>query len=274
MNVCLTGIAWFLFGFSVAFGNYNSDNENNSSGTTFIGSNNIGLTNFENESKEWSFYYFQFAFVACVVSIISGTMVERTTIIAYGSYSVFVALWVYPVLCHWFWDSNGWLSTFNDDNNKTNSDIFGVIDFGGGGVVHMVGGFSGLVGCIILGPRLGRFRKHKRKRHKNKNKHRNGKRHDENMDNNDDPDRSESPRSISSSGETSVSSSGSFSPNPYNTFSERTDVENVGNSTAFQVFGTFCLWVGWYGFNCGSTLGASNMMQVASKVALNTTCVI
>jgi ammonium transporter, Amt family len=42
----------------------------------------------------------------------------------------------------------GWLSTiFNA----------GILDFAGCTVVHMVGGFAGLAGAIIVGPRLGRF---------------------------------------------------------------------------------------------------------------------
>ena len=33
----------------------------------------------------------------------------------------------------------------------------GYIDFAGSGVVHMVGGLSGMVGCVMVGPRMGRF---------------------------------------------------------------------------------------------------------------------
>ena len=51
---------------------------------------------------------------------------------------------VFPIACAWTW-GDGWLSRL------------GYLDFAGSGVVHLVGGIPGLIGTIILGPRLGHF---------------------------------------------------------------------------------------------------------------------
>jgi len=58
---------------------------------------------------------------------------------------------------HWVWDDNGWLSAFNGEDGDGADAAAPIIDFAGSGVVHMVGGFSGLMGAIMVGPRLGRF---------------------------------------------------------------------------------------------------------------------
>ena len=104
-------------------------------------------------------------------------------------------------------EHDGWLSAFATGSIGTN----GYIDFAGSGVVHMVGGFAGLVGAILVGPRIGKF------------------------------------------------SGGRINAIP-------------GHSIALGTLGMFVLWVGWYGFNPGSTLALSGgFAALAAKVAVTTT---
>ena len=61
--------------------------------------------------------------------------------------------WVYPIIAHAVWDSNGFLSAYSVDP------LWGVgmVDFAGSGVVHLTGGTTALFATLILGPRRGRF---------------------------------------------------------------------------------------------------------------------
>lgn len=51
---------------------------------------------------------------------------------------------IFPIACSWTW-GGGWLY------------VFGFKDFAGAGIIHMIGGVCGLVGTVLLGPRLGKF---------------------------------------------------------------------------------------------------------------------
>ena len=91
-------------------------------------------------------FLFQVAFAATAATIVSGAVAGRMKFGAYLVYSAFLTGLIYPISGSWKW-GGGWL------------DAMGFHDFAGSIVVHAVGGFAGLAGAIVLGPRLGRFSK-------------------------------------------------------------------------------------------------------------------
>jgi ammonium transporter, Amt family len=100
-------------------------------------------------------FFFQWAFVATAATIVSGSVAERCKLEAYFIYSFILSAFIFPVVVCWCW-GYGFLSPFGADTsnylfNGAKSNNF--VDFAGSGVVHMVGGFSGLMAAIILGPR-------------------------------------------------------------------------------------------------------------------------
>ncbi|XP_031484239.1 ammonium transporter 1 member 1-like [Nymphaea colorata] len=153
MNIMLTnvldaaagGLFYYLFGFAFAFG---------SPSNGFIGKHFFGLKAFPNPTYDYSNFLYQWAFAIAAAGITSGSIAERTQFVAYLIYSAFLTGFVYPVVSHWFWASDGWASAFNTSNLLFGT---GVIDFAGSGVVHLVGGVAGLWGALIEGPRIGRF---------------------------------------------------------------------------------------------------------------------
>ncbi|KAF8010637.1 hypothetical protein BT93_J1322 [Corymbia citriodora subsp. variegata] len=154
MNIMLTNmvdavvgsISYYLFGFAFAFGEGSDSNP-------FIGTYFFALKDIPNSNYDYSYFLYQWAFAIAVAGITSGSIAERTQFSAYLVFSFFLTGFVYPIVVHWVWSSNGWLS-------PSSSDLLfgsGAIDFAGSGAVHLVGGIAGLWGSFIEGPRAGRF---------------------------------------------------------------------------------------------------------------------
>ncbi|KAF5803693.1 putative ammonium transporter, ammonium/urea transporter [Helianthus annuus] len=154
MNIMLTnvldaaagGLSYYIFGFAFAFGGPSNG---------FIGKHYFGLKSIPSAVYDYSFFLYQWAFAIAAAGITSGSIAERTQFVAYLIYSSFLTGFVYPIVSHWVWSSDGWASA----SRTSGSLLFGsgAIDFAGSGVVHMVGGIAGLWGALIEGPRIGRF---------------------------------------------------------------------------------------------------------------------
>jgi Amt family ammonium transporter len=89
-------------------------------------------------------------FAIITPALIVGAIAER---MKFSAVMLFVTVWMFLVyfpLAHMVWGATGWM------NGVWNSDAaIKAIDFAGGTVVHMSSGWSALILCLILGPRLG-----------------------------------------------------------------------------------------------------------------------
>ncbi len=142
-------VIFFLFGFALMFGNDISG---------FIGSSGFGLagaTGLEGDPDgQWTltFWFFQSVFAATSATIVSGCIAERMKFSSYIVVTLFVTGIIYPISGHWAWGSL-WLG----DAGAGWLEGFGFADFAGSTVVHSVGGWVGLAGAMVLGPRIGKY---------------------------------------------------------------------------------------------------------------------
>jgi len=142
LDACGAALGFFTVGYAFAFGGTGD-------GTTFIGTTYFFMDGID----DYAAWMFQFAFAATSCTIVAGTLAERCQMAAYLCYSVVLTGFVYPIVAHAIWSSNGFLSTYNVDPFLG----IGMIDFAGSGVVHITGGSTAVFATMILGPRKGRF---------------------------------------------------------------------------------------------------------------------
>ena len=189
----LSTAAYWAIGFALMFGN----------GTPYFGQQGFFLMGADNspltdeayvgvfQALKWASiplsvkFFFQLAFAGTAATIVSGAVAERVKFLAFFIFSLLLVGVSYSVTGHWIW-GGGWLAKL------------GFWDFAGSTVVHSVGGWSGLIGAMLLGPRLDRYK-------------------------------------------------------------DGLGVAMPGHNLAISTLGCLILWMGWFGFNPGSTLSANPM---------------
>jgi Amt family ammonium transporter len=193
----LVAILWWAVGYSLVF----------APGTPYLGGLKYaflrGVTSAPNlDYGAWVshnvFAMYQLMFAIITPALIVGAIAER---MKFTSVLLFVTAWMFVVyfpLAHMVWGVDGLMNGAGNGEARISA-----LDFAGGTVVHMSSGWSALILCLIVGPRIGFRREH-------------------------------------------------MPP----------------HSTVLCMVGTSLLWVGWYGFNAGSALGADG---VAANAFMTTT---
>lgn len=126
LTICIASILFFAAGYGIMFG---------SSAGSIIGTDGFFLTGV----NDIGFFVFQAMFVATSATIMSGAVAERIKLGSYALIVVAVTLFIYPIVGHWIWQGDGWLTTL------------GFSDFAGSTVVHLTGAIAALMVVLILG---------------------------------------------------------------------------------------------------------------------------
>ena len=98
-------------------------------------------------------WFFQMVFVATAASIVSGAMAERVKLWSFFIFVIALTAVIYPIVGAWTW-GGGWLAGLGGEDAAV-----GFSDFAGSTIVHSAGGWAALAGIILMGPRLGKYRK-------------------------------------------------------------------------------------------------------------------
>ena len=152
----IAGLAYFIVGYNLMYGDLIGN---------FIGSfqlfygpsaEEIALVKGEGDAaavlagdnaySTMSDWFFQMVFVAAAASIVSGALAERVKLWSFFLFVLILTAIIYPIVGAWTW-GGGWL------------DGMGFQDFAGSTIVHSTGGWAALAGILVVGPRLGKFKK-------------------------------------------------------------------------------------------------------------------
>jgi ammonium transporter, Amt family len=186
----LVTVLWWAFGYSLVFGkSFNSPFLGGSEHFFLKGVTAAPNTDYAYWVSQNVFSMYQLMFAIITPALIVGAVAER---MKFSAILLFVTVWmlvVYFPLAHMIWGISGLMNGVWNGGAAVRA-----IDFAGGTVVHMSSGWSALILCLIIGPRIG-FGREKMAPH----------------------------------------------------------------SMVLCMVGTGMLWVGWYGFNAGSAVGADGV---------------
>ena len=104
------------------------------------------------------FVCFQMTFACITAALVLGGLAERVKFAGIVVFSVVWPILVYYPMAHmvWWWPGPDAVATHPNDPIASGLIwSFGALDFAGGTVVHINSGIAALMGCLVLGPRIG-----------------------------------------------------------------------------------------------------------------------
>ena len=147
----LVTVLWWAFGYSLVFGkNFNNPFFGGSEYFFLQGVNSVPNSDYGYWVSQNVYAMYQLMFAIITPALIVGAIAER---MKYWAIMTFIGIWMFLVyfpMAHMVWGITGYMNGIWNPSSGIKA-----IDFAGGTVVHMTSGWSALILCLILGPRLG-----------------------------------------------------------------------------------------------------------------------
>jgi ammonium transporter, Amt family len=147
----LVTVLWWAFGYSLVFGkNFNNPFFGGSEYFFLQGVNSVPNSDYGYWVSQNVYAMYQLMFAIITPALIVGAIAER---MKYWAIMTFIGIWMFLVyfpMAHMVWGITGFMNGIWNPSSGIKA-----IDFAGGTVVHMTSGWSALILCLILGPRLG-----------------------------------------------------------------------------------------------------------------------
>src|SRR5262245_53880504 len=161
-------LGFYVLGFGIMFGGLgaigtmggyaglNHEVSINLFGKTFglFGGTGFFLTGSSYDVAVFALFLFQMVFMDTTATIPTGAMAERWKYSSFVVYGLLVGSIIYPLFGNWVW-GGGWLAMLGQNFGLGH----GHVDFAGSSVVHLTGGVIAFVGALMIGPRLGQYKK-------------------------------------------------------------------------------------------------------------------
>ncbi|MDE0218638.1 MAG: ammonium transporter [Spirochaetaceae bacterium] len=149
----IAGLAYYIVGYSLMYtdvgsviGSFSLFYRPSAAELALLDGTGDAAAVIDNGYSVMSDWFFQMVFVATAASIVSGALAERVKMWPFFLFTLILTGFIYPVVGAWTW-GGGWLGSM------------GFQDFAGSTIVHGTGGWAALAGILVVGPRLGKFRK-------------------------------------------------------------------------------------------------------------------
>ncbi len=146
--ISVVSILWFIFGYSMAFGEGGAFFGNPLQFLFLKGVGAAPQPDYAPTIPHQTFMIYQMMFAIITPGLITGAFAERIKFSAYVALMIGWVTIVYFPLAHMVWGKGGFF-------NWALGGSVPVLDFAGGTVVHISSGAAALVCAIVLGPRRG-----------------------------------------------------------------------------------------------------------------------